>query len=83
MCEYENMYMFVHARMEVCLHMHVYIIVHINMYIYIHNIAVLLIICRFESTLLLKYANPCRQWTFQRFARAAQKKGRNGRNEKI
>ena len=28
-------------------------------YIYIYNIAVLLIICRFESTLLLKYANPC------------------------
>ena len=23
-----------------------------------------MIICRFESTLLLKYANPCRIWTF-------------------
>ena len=48
----------------------------------LYNIAVLLIICRFESTLLLKYANPCRNWTFQRFASAAQKKGRNGTNEK-
>ena len=35
----------------------------------------------FEST-LLNYANPCRNWTYQRFARAAQKKGRNGTNEK-
>ena len=35
------------------------------------NIAVLIIICRFESTLLLKYANPCRNWTLQSFARAA------------
>ena len=26
----------------------------------LHNIAVLIIICRFETTLLLKYANPCR-----------------------
>ena len=47
------------------------------MYIYIHsvfiifpllislyNIAFLLIICRFESTLLLEYANTCRNWTF-------------------
>ena len=29
-------------------------------YIYIHNIAVHIIICRFQSTLLLKYANHCR-----------------------
>ena len=50
--------------------------------IYIYKIAVLIIICRIESTLLLKYANPCRNWTFLRFARAAQKKGRNGTNEK-
>ena len=34
-----------------------------------------------EST-LLNYANPCRNWTIQRFARAAQKKERNGTNEK-
>ena len=34
-----------------------------------------------EST-LLNYANPCRNCIFQRFARAAQKKGRNGTNEK-
>ena len=34
-----------------------------------------------EST-LLNNANPCRNWTFQRIARAAQKKGRNGTNEK-
>ena len=47
------------------------------MHIYIYKIAFLIIICRFESTLLLKYANPCRNWSFQRFARAAQKKGRN------
>ena len=30
---------------------------------YIYNIAVIIIICRFESTLLIKYANPCRNWT--------------------
>ena len=53
-----------------------------NIYLYIYNIAVLIIICHFESTLLLKYANLCQNWTFQRFARAAQKKGRNGTNEK-
>ena len=51
--------------------------------LYIYDIAVLIVICRFESTLLLKYANPCRNWTFRRFARAAQKKGCNGTNEKI
>ena len=34
------------------------------------------------STLLLKYATPCRNWTFKRVATAALKKGRNGRNEK-
>ena len=37
---------------------------------------------RFESKLLLKYANPCRNWTFQRFARTAQKKGRTVANKK-
>ena len=52
------------------------------LYIYICNIAVLIIICRSESTLLLKHANPCRNLTFQRFVRAAHKKGRNGTNEK-
>ena len=36
----------------------------------------------FEST-LLNYAYPCRNWTFQRFARAAQKKGRNGTNKNL
>ena len=35
----------------------------------LYNIEALIIICRFESTLLLKYANPCRNLTFQRFAR--------------
>ena len=30
-------------------------------HIYIYYIAVLIIICRFESTLLLKYTNPCRK----------------------
>ena len=34
------------------------------------------------STLLLKYANPCPNWTFKRVAKAALKKGRNGTNEK-
>ena len=34
-----------------------------------------------EST-LSNYANPCRNWTFQRFAMAAQKKGCNGTYEK-
>ena len=56
---------------------------YINTYVYIvffmicpllislYNIEALIIICRFESTLLLKYANPCRNLTFQRFARTA------------
>ena len=34
-----------------------------------------------EST-LLNYANPCRNWTSQRFARVAEKKERNGTNKK-
>ena len=49
---------------------------------YAYNIALLIIIHPFESKLLLRYASLCRNWTFQRFARAAQKKGRNGTNEK-
>ena len=48
----------------------------------LYNIAVLIIICGFVSTLLLKYAYPCRNWTFERFARAALKKGRYRTNEK-
>ena len=40
-----------------------------------------LIYVTFEST-LLNYANPCRYWTFQSFARVAEKKERNGINEK-
>ena len=40
-----------------------------------------LIYVGFEST-LFNYANPCRNWTFQCFARAAQKKGRIGTNKK-
>ena len=32
--------------------------------------------------MLLNYANPCRNWTFKRFARVAEKKERNGTNEK-
>ena len=47
----------------------------------LYNTAVLINICRCEST-LLKYANRCRNWTFQQIARAAQKKGRNGTNVK-
>ena len=43
----------------------------------LYNIALLIIIYRFESKLELRYANPCRNWTFQRYARAAQRKGRN------
>ena len=36
----------------------------------------------FKSTLLI-LCKPLRNWTFQRFAGAAQKKGRNGTNKKI
>ena len=35
----------------------------------------------FYST-LLNLCKPLRNWTFQRFARTAQNKGRNGTNEK-
>ena len=67
-------------------YIYIYILIHINIYINIvffiicplltslYNIAVLIIICRFESTLLLNYANPCRNWTFQRFARQHRRK---------
>ena len=52
-------------------------------YIYIYNIATSfseLFYVVFEST-LLNYANPCRNWTFQRFVIVAEKKERNGTNE--
>ena len=39
-------------------------------------------ICRFQSKLLLKYAKPCRNWTFQHIEMAAQKTGSNRTNEK-
>ena len=32
--------------------------------------------------MLLSHANPCRIWTFQRFEMVAEKKERNGTNEK-
>ena len=54
--------------------------VHIDIYKYIKQQFSLIYVV-FLST-LLNYANPCRNWTFQRLARAAQKKGRNGTNEK-
>ena len=54
----------------------------LHVYIYMNIIQQFsLIYVVFEST-LLNYANPCRNWNFQRFARAAQQKGRNGTNEK-
>ena len=59
------------------------IYIYVCVYTYMYDIAVLIIICHFESTLLLKYSNPCQNWTFQRFARAAYKKGRNGTNENL
>ena len=43
----------------------------------LHNIAAFINICRFFESMLLNYAYPCRNWTFQHFARAALKNGRN------
>ena len=40
-------------------------------YIYVYIIQQLVNKCRFLETTLLNYAYPCRNWTFQRFARAA------------
>ena len=40
-------------------------------YIYIYIIQQLVNKCRFLESTLLNYAYPCRNWTFQRFARAA------------
>ena len=57
---------------------------HSHPYIYIYNIVtsfLSLFDVILEST-LLNYANPCRNWTFQRFARVAEKKERDGTNEK-
>ena len=49
----------------------------------LHNTAVLIKICRvFFLSTLLNLCKPLRNWTFQHFARAAHKKGRNGTNEK-
>ena len=80
------MYIYIYKYICVCIYIYVYIysvfFMTCPLLISLYNIAVLIIICRFELTLLLKYANPCRNWAFQRFARAAQKKGRNGTNEK-
>ena len=36
-----------------------------------------------HESMLLNLYKPLRNWTFQHFARAAQKKGRNGTNKKI
>ena len=68
------------------------VVVYICIYTYgIHNCPQLIPLCDiaislldvvFEST-LLNCANPCRNWTFQRFARVAEKKERNGTNKKI
>ena len=52
------------------------------MYIYIYIVQqISLKYVVFEST-LLNLCKPLRSWTFQRFARAAHKKERNGTNEK-
>ena len=40
-------------------------------YIYIYIIQQLVNKCRFLESTLLNYTYPCRNWTFQRFARAA------------
>ena len=52
-------------------------------YIYIYIIHQFVNKCRFYESTLLNYAYPCRNWTFQHFARAALKKGRNGINKKL
>ena len=52
----------------------------LTIYMYIYNQAISLFDVVFEST-LLNCANPCRNWTFQRFARVAEKKERNGTNK--
>ena len=46
------------------------------------NIAISLFDVVFKTT-LLNCANPCRNWTFQRFARVAEKKERNGTNKNL
>ena len=45
-----------------------YIYIHAHIYIYSFFLSVV-----FEST-LLNFANPCQNWTFQRFARVAEEK---------
>ena len=59
----------------ICIITYIYVSVYM-----LYNTAVLIKICRFETT-SLNYAKPLRNWTFQRIARAARKKGRNGTNE--
>ena len=54
---------------ELYIHIYIHIVFLIicPLLISLYNIAVLIIICRFESTLLLKYANPCRNSECQIF----------------
>ena len=63
------------------IYIHIYIsdstmtpLVYIYEYIYIYIIQQFVNKCRFYESTLLNYAYPCRNWTFQRFARAAQRK---------
>ena len=56
---------------------HIYMI-----YIYIYIAMSLFFMSFLKKSMLLNYANPCRNWTFHRFARVAEKNERNGTNEK-
>ena len=52
-------------------------------YVYIYgNFISIIILCRFFESMLLNYVNHCQNWTFQCFARVAEKKEYNGTNEK-
>ena len=64
---------YVHICMCMCMHVYVYVYVCIYIYIYYSSSHLMFFYVVFES-MLLNYANPCRNWTFKRFARAAQKK---------
>ena len=61
------MYIYIYTE----LYAELYIYMYIYIYIYIYIIQQLVNKCRFLESTLLNYDYPCRNWTFQRFARAA------------
>ena len=68
--------------MYICIYIYIYSVHNCPQLIPLCNISISLFVVVFEST-FLNCANPCRNATFQHFTGVAEKKERNGTNEKI